>query len=231
MVATDRFIPYRDPAGQRRSYEGLIERLGPGERDIVAPILAGGDAGAEPDLDAVGLRVLEETPIEEAPARLGEASFDLIVSRAVLEHVGDLETAFAAMDRLLAPGGQMIHKVDLEDHGLFSEGGLNPLTFLTVADRTYRWMGEDSAGLPNRVLTGWYREEMERRGYDARFLATNLIGPPGELDPFVPLAELELDTASVRLVAEIRPRLLPRFRDLGDNELAISGFMLTAHKP
>ncbi len=229
MVATDRFIPYRDPERQRLIYEGLIGRLGPEERARVAAILDG--PGGEPDLEAVGLRTLEETPIEEAVTALGSRSFDLIVSRAVLEHVGDLAGAFDAMDQLLAPGGTMIHKVDLEDHGLFSEGGLNPLTFLTVSDRTYGWMGEDSAGLPNRVLVGWFEREAERRGYDSRILVTNLVGSVGELDPFVPLAELRLDPESKRIVDEIRPKLLPRYRELDASELANSGFMLVARKP
>ena len=125
----------------------------------------------------------------------------------------------------------MVHKVDLEDHGLFSEGGLNPLTFLTVSDRTYGWMGESSAGLPNRVLIGWYREEMLRRGYDASYLVTNMIGGDGELDRFVPIEALEPDPASLALVESIRDRLLPRFRGLDASELAISGFMLVADKP
>lgn len=226
VVATDRFIPYRDPERQRRIYEGLLGRLDEPGRARVEAVLS----GAEPDLAAAGVRVLEQTPIETAPEVLG-GGFDLVVSRAVLEHVGDLGAAFAAIDRLLAPGGRMVHKVDLEDHGLFSEGGLNPLTFLTVADRTYRWMGEQSAGLPNRVLIGWYRNEIVRRGYEARFLVTNLVGSAGELDPFVPLGALELDAASRRLVAEVRPRLLPRFACLDDTELSISGFMLVATKP
>ncbi|MCO5325478.1 MAG: glycosyltransferase [Solirubrobacterales bacterium] len=226
VVATDRFVPYRNPENQRRIYAALAERLdGPGSARVAEAL-----SGPEPDLEAAGLRQLEETPIEVAAEVLG-GGFDLVVSRAVLEHVGDLEAAFTAMDRLLAPGGRMIHKVDLEDHGLFSEGGLNPLTFLTVSDRTYRWMGESSAGLPNRVLVGWYRDEMLRRGYDASFLVTNTIGSDGELDRFVPLEGLEPDRASLALVESIRDRLLPRYRGLEASELAISGFMLVADKP
>lgn len=228
VVAADRFIPYRDRERQRRIYAALAERLRGPERDRVAAALAAGDGA--PESEVAGLRSLEETPIEVAADVLG-GGFDLIVSRAVLEHVGDLDAAFAAMDRLLAPGGRMIHKVDLEDHGLFSEGGLNPLTFLTVGDRTYRWMGEESAGLPNRVLIGAYRDEIIRRGYRAEFLVTNLIGSDGELEPFVPLDVLEPDAASIGLAERARGDLLPRFRELDAVELIISGFMLVAVKP
>ena len=80
---------------------------------------------------------------------------DVIISRAVLEHVFDLDTAFGAMHRLLKPGGRMAHKVDLRDHGLFTDGGQNALEFLTVSDR---------------LTPGWARN---RRGYPtAGFRAT-----------------------------------------------------------
>ena len=102
---------------------------------------------------------------------------------------------------------------------------------LTVGDRTYRWMGEESAGLPNRVLIGAYRDEIIRRGYRAEFLVTNLIGSDGELEPFVPLDVLEPDAASIGLAERARGDLLPRFRELDAVELIISGFMLVAVKP
>ena len=54
--------------------------------------------------DGVPIEFHQQTPIEEAPELLGESRFDLIVSRAVLEHVHDLETAFAAMDRSAEAG-------------------------------------------------------------------------------------------------------------------------------
>ena len=91
------------------------------------------------------------------------------------------------MDQLLRPGGTMIHKVDLRDHGMFSEGGQNALTFLTLGDRTYRWMGEESAGLPNRVLIGWYRDELAGLGYESKYLVTHFAGVDDELIPAVPL--------------------------------------------
>lgn len=227
FVATDRFIPYRDAERQRLIYEGIIDRLedGPG-KDRVAPVLGG---GVEPDLEAVGLRKLDETPIEDAVEILG-GDFDLIVSRAVLEHVGDLPGAFAAMDRLLRPGGRMIHKVDLRDHNMFA-GDLNPLTFLTIADRTYRWMGEDSAGLPNRVRIGWYRDEMDKLGYDAKFYVAGVVGIEDEFDPFVPQDELTLGPATTDPVERVRGDLLPRFRGMETEELAVSDFMLVAEKP
>jgi len=227
VVATDRFVPVRDPAREEAIYRALSDEL-PGEaRSRVAAAAAGerftiGDAGIE---------LLEETPIEEAPAILGERSFDLIVSRAVLEHVYDLETAVASMDELLRPGGLMVHKVDLSDHGLFSLGGHNPLTFLTVSDRTYRWMGEKSAGLPNRRRIDWYRDELEGMGYMPEFLVTHMAGSETELEPHVPLDEVAGDARSAAVVGEVRQGLNRRWRDLPTDDLAVTGFMLVARKP
>jgi len=44
--------------------------------------------------------------------------FDLVVSRAVLEHVADLEAVVAMISRALAPGGLTVHKVDFSSHDL-----------------------------------------------------------------------------------------------------------------
>ncbi len=61
-------------------------------------------------------------------------SFDVILSRAVLEHVYDLGSAWRSMDTLLAADGIMLHKVDFQNHGMY--GSLHPLRFLGVPDRS-----------------------------------------------------------------------------------------------
>lgn len=227
VVSTDRFIPYRDPESERRVYEALVSRLDPSEAARVRSVVAGGGI----DWSGVPFTFLQETPIEDAPRALGGSRFDLIVSRAVLEHVHDLDGAFAAMDQLLEPGGTIIHEVDLNDHGMFTGGGQNPLTFLTIGERTYAWMGEESAGLPNRRLLGWYRATMERMGYQARFLVTHTVGSDDEIDPHAPVEDWSASQRELRLVEEIRAKLPPRYRDLAADELAIAGFMLVARKP
>jgi SAM-dependent methyltransferase len=226
VVAADRFVPFRDPAQERRIYEAMLERLPEDQRRRVAPM-----AAEPPDPAASGVELLELTPIERAPERLAAAGFDLIVSRAVLEHVYDLDGAFAAMDKLLRPGATMVHKVDLRDHGMFSEGGQNALTFLTIGDRSYAWMGEESAGLPNRRLIGWYRAKLAQLGYEARFWVTHVAGIEAELVPHQPLEQWVSERVPVAAVSQVRPRLQARYRSLDDSELAIAGFMVAAQKP
>lgn len=226
VVSVDRFIPYRDPEYQLRVYDGLLERLDGTERARISSVTSDGRIS----FDGVELEILEETPIEDAPGILGAESFDLIVSRAVLEHVYDLDGAFASMTELLKPSGRMVHKVDLRDHGLFEAGGHNPLTLLTISDRVYRWMGERPAGLPNRRRLDWYRRAVDEHGYNGRFLITHLAGIEPEVEPHAPLGDGLPDRSPLGVVEEIRPRLQPQFRGASDEELAITGFMLVADR-
>ena len=46
--------------------------------------------------------------------------YDFIISRSVLEHVDNPEIVLKKMFTSLAPGGMLIHKVDLRDHGMFT---------------------------------------------------------------------------------------------------------------
>lgn len=228
VITADRFIPFRDAAQQRAIYEGLLSRMTPEQRERVAGVV-NPDHGAPVPGGKIDVR--EGLAIERAPQEIGEASVDVIVSRAVLEHVFDLETAFDAMDRILKPGGMMAHKVDLRDHGLFAGGGQDALTFLTVADHTYDWMGEESAGLPNRKLIGWYRGKLDRLGYETSYLTTHLAGIEAEVQPHRPLASGLPENAPLGAVEAMRPRLLSRFASLPGDELAIAGFFVIAHKP
>ena len=227
VTTLDRFITWRDPVQQQRIHRALVASLPAPEAQRAAAALS---ESAELGVDPSRIRVIQGVAAEDAPTSLGDASFDLIVSRAVLEHVNDLSGAFAAMDRMIAPGGVMTHKVDLRDHGLFTNGGHNPLTFLTVGDRLYRWMGEHS-GLPNRRLVDSYRDEMVRRGYDARLLVTHVIGHEPDIVPHPARVPGALLGPANQLIAEIRPRLLARYRALSDEDLATAGIFLTAGKP
>jgi hypothetical protein len=145
----------------------------------------------------------------------------------VLEHLYDLDAAFSAMDSLLRPGGLMLHKVDFRDHGMFTDGGMHPLTFLTVPERLYRAMSRHS-GRPNRRLADWYRAKLDELGYEWRVLVTLPVGG----DELVPYREsFERGPRSLELVDEIRPRLQSRFRELSDVDLATAGIFLVARKP
>jgi SAM-dependent methyltransferase len=63
-----------------------------------------------------GSMIHYQAPWSDASVLLPE-SVDHIYSQAVLEHIDDLEQAYAAMRRWLRPGGIMTHQVDFRCHG------------------------------------------------------------------------------------------------------------------
>jgi SAM-dependent methyltransferase len=228
VVCLDRFVTRRDAGQQRQINLDLAGRLPAEQRDRLEPVLS--DEG-EVRADQDRLVLIEGTGVEDATSELGAGSFDVIVSRAVLAHVFELERAFEAMDALLAAGGVMAHKVDLSDHRLFSDAGHNPLTYLTIPDRVYDRMRRHT-GLVNRALTGDYGAQLSARGYEAELKATKLIGSDAELSSPAPVEMLGAEVDAARpLIDEIRPRLLERFAALPDEELAVSGLFIRARKP
>src|SRR5215211_1472176 len=152
VVSVDKFATRRNEAQQRRIYEALLANLDESARASIGNAIRL-DAGIA--FDVRRLQPLEGLAVEDLLHRFDPGSFDLVVSRAVLEHLFDLDSAFAAMDEALTPGGLMLHKVDLRDHGMFSPRA-HPLTFLTVPESVYRLMTRHS-GRPNRHLVDWYR--------------------------------------------------------------------------
>lgn len=227
VVCLDRFVTARDPGQQRRIHSALREAMPAEERERLAGVVAP-DGGLVPGQAAIVL--IEGTGVEQAD-RVVSGPFDAIISRAVLAHVWDLDLAFAVMDRLLAPGGLMIHKIDLSDHLLFSEADHNPLTFLTVSDLVWDQM-RSQTGLPNRALVDYYRAKLAELGYEAELLATKVTGRSDDLPSPVPAAEISAEARSAAsLIEQIRPKLLRRFRGLPDEDLAIAGLFAVAVKP
>lgn len=132
---------------------------------------------------------------------------DLVYSRAVLEHVNDLDATLHDMVRAMRPGALAIHLVDLRSHGLHRE---NPLDFLCWSP--WLWEAMYSAkGVPNRWRIDRYREV--------------LVSLP------VDLLALEVTVRAAQTdVGAVRPRLAAPFRRLSDEDLASLGFWLVFRK-
>jgi hypothetical protein len=226
VVCLDRFVTWRDPQQQRRINRELAARMAPDERSRAEHVLTPRGDLRPGQTDVV---VIEGTGIEDA-SRLFTSPFDVIVSRAVLAHVWEPEVAFRVMDELLADDGLMAHKVDLSDHRLFSDAGHNPLTFLTIPDWLWDRMRRHTA-LTNRRLADYYRAQFRALGYEAELLVTRLIGEPSLPTP----RQASSLTHEIKIVSpkidEIRPRLLARYRDLDDADLATAGIFAKARKP
>jgi SAM-dependent methyltransferase len=225
VSCVDRFEFHVDPQWEREVYRELLGDLDDAGRDRLARLV-----GPDGSLEAADARLeaIRGVGIEEAPARLRGARFDLIASVAVLEHVYDLEASFRAMDELLAPGGVMVHQVDLRDHGMFSGGGRPALDFLTIRDPVYRLMTSHT-GAPNRERAGRYRELLSALGHEARVQVTNVGGAREDLNPY--RERIDVDAPLAASIERLRPRMAPRFSPLTAEELATTGILIRSVKP
>ena len=228
VVCLDKFYSKRDTEQQIRIYRQMRTYLHDKERLIYDSILnlEGGIT-----INAEKLHYIHGVGIEEADKILEPDSFDLIVSRAVIEHLYNPDAAFSVMNRLLKSGGYMIHKIDLRDHGLFSRKGFHPLTYLTIPEPLYRLMTYGS-GKPNRKLINYYKQKMIDLGYEARILIAHIVGSEAEILPHKDTVVYSIDysNSTTLLIKKIRPRLLDKFKCLTDDELIIDSIFLTAKK-
>jgi SAM-dependent methyltransferase len=228
VVSLDKFYSERNEEQQKRIYLELRRELRPEQAAVFDESIK---LDGRVELNKNRIEYIYGHGIEEADQILEPGSFHFIVSRAVLHNVYDIDRGFESMDRLLAPGGYMAHKIDFSDENMFSSRGMHPLTFLTIPESVYRLMAKDS-GKPNRRLINDYREQMHKRGYDAKLFVSSILGA-GALTPHKEKIERGVDygNKTVSLIDEIRPKLAPPYRKLAEEELAAAGIFLVARKP
>lgn len=186
-----------------RVYERLLARLPHAARSRAqAAFVEPGDVRSGLRPQAVEYRV---TP-DGLAARAG--SYELVLSRAVLEHVNSLERTLQDVEHCLAPGGVSLHSVDLRSHNLDRD---RPFDFLTWPHWAYRWMYSHK-GFPNRWRAANYRQTLGQTRLVLRTMA-----------PTAKIAAADLQ--------RIRPHLAPGL-DGGDaDELCWQGFWMLLEKP
>lgn len=129
--------------------------------------------------------------------------YDLIISRAVLEHVNDLEKTIQDIGDALNVNGVSIHQVDLKSHGL---DRYKPYDFLTWPEILFKLMYSHK-GFPNRWRVDKYRELAGKSGLRIRCL--------------IPTGKLEMHE-----IALIQPKLARQFRNVPGDELSWLGFWM-----
>lgn len=133
---------------------------------------------------------------------------DLVISRAVLEHVNDLPATFRDMYAALKPGGIAIHQVDLKSHGLHRT---NPLDFLCWP--TWLWsLMYSEKGVPNRLRVNAYRDVVAQSGLELLTLKPTLRASPDD-------------------VRAVRAELAHPFKGLSEEDLSWLEFWLVCRKP
>jgi len=227
VVCLDRFYSKRDIVHEREIYNALRERLSAEEQSRFDQAVA---LTNNVQFNQQKLQSVYGVSLEEFAGKLGHdhEKFDLILSCAVLEEIYDPDPVFAAMDRLLVPGGSLVHVIDLGDYGMFRDQGMHPLTFLTISEPIYKRMASDS-GLPNRKRLRYYVEKMKELGYQSKFFVTSVL-PKGRLEPAAEYTPGRFNNDS-NLVAEIRNKLAGEFKNLDEEQLLIDGVLLVATKP
>lgn len=228
VVCLDKFYSERNQEQQTRIYRELRKELSPEQMRLFDDAIK---LNGEVKLNPERIEYIYGHGVEEADQILKPELFDFIVSRAVIHNVYDLDRGFEAMDRLLAPGGYMMHKIDFSDENMFSSRGMHPLTFLTIPESIYRLMAQDS-GKPNRRLINDYREQMRKRGYGGKIFISAVVGV-GVLTPHKEKIERGVDygQGTVSLIEEIRSQLAAPYRKLAEEDLATAGIFLVARKP
>ncbi len=149
--------------------------------------------------------LLQDVPVHHDRESLlrGGRRFDLVVSRAVLEHVADLDELFADLDAVTTDDAVQIHKVDLRCHGTRFD---HDLDFLMFSERVYRSMASH-VGMPNRVRIPGYLDLGDRHGYVLLYAgATHRI--------------------AVAEVQSVREQLAEPFRAMPPEVLAVLGVWL-----
>jgi hypothetical protein len=136
-----------------------------------------------------------------------QGTVDLVFSRAVLEHVNDMDATFADMTLAMRAGATAIHLVDLRSHGLHKS---NPLDFLEWSPALWALMYSEK-GVPNRWRIDKYRAVLDRLPVDVQSLEATKL-------------------AASEHVTLVRPRLAGVFRNLSDEDLRWLGFWLVFRK-
>jgi SAM-dependent methyltransferase len=202
VYCVDRFPLVNLSPKNARVLGDLVDGSHGQERDRLVACLADADdpsAGFAPESIEVLVR----------PSGLSglRGAVDLVFSRAVLEHVDDLDATFDDMSAAMRPGALAIHQVDLRSHGLHM---FNPLDFLAWTPTLWQLMYSEK-GVPNRWRIDKYRSILQRLPADLLELAPTRL-------------------AAQEDVAGVRAALAAEFQSLSDEDLSWLGLWLVMRK-
>jgi SAM-dependent methyltransferase len=222
VTCIDGFSPSSSSDHNAHIYAAIYKSLSDEERARIHDVITIRSDGTA-ELQSERLVVRYGVPIDAAVTPLPDKRYDIILSRAVLEHLENLEIGWKNMLRSLRPDGEMWHKVDFRCHDFF--GKLHPLYFLTISDSLWDLISRPDPTL-NRMRLPDYRK-LTRDLSDTRCYITHIIG----VDEFQPhlehlVAGTHYQQRHLDMIQEVRPRLLKRFASYSDEDLLITGIFL-----
>lgn len=153
-------------------------------------------------------------PCDARRTGLPDGSVDIVISRAVFEHVRVelIGPIFQECFRILAPGGSMCHVIDNTDHWEHGDDRITRINFLRFSDAAHRAMTLNPLVYTNRVRHPEYREMMQAAGFE-------IVHDEPRID------QRSLDALKQGL------RVAPRFRGLSAEDLAAFHSTFVARKP
>jgi len=220
VTCIDGFAPNFDADHNARIYAAIYNGLSAEERERVRDVITlQSDGTATVGGDRLLCRYGD--PMDGSATPLKSESYDIVISRAVLEHLGNLEIGWKNMVKSLRPDGEMWHKVDFRCHDLF--GQIHPLYFLTVPDALWDVISRPDPTL-NRLRLPTYRELAARDFRDLRCYITHIVGE-NEFSPHVEtlVPGTHYSHLHLEMIRAIRPRLVKRFSDYSDEDLLVTG--------
>ncbi len=217
MDLADRFFSLRDVLQQQHIKNALCERH---------PKIQLDEKGHHPDLH----RYYGENASGEIFFQ-NQKGYNFIVSRSVLEHVDSPATVIRSMYDALEEGGQLIHKVDLRDHGMFTPY-CESVKFFEIPDFIYKKMVYGS-GYPNRILFHHYQNILQ--GLPWRSYSLYISGLHGVDDDLSIGYPYDGICASIRkkaesFIEERKQHFCKTLRCISNRDLAVSSFFFVCEK-
>jgi SAM-dependent methyltransferase len=156
--------------------------------------------------------------------------YNFIISRSVLEHVDDPEIVLKKAYDALSPGGMLINKVDLRDHGMVTPFGYK-LKFLEFPKLIYRLMTYGS-GFPNRFLFHRYKEVLTKLDPAVKFYVAGLYGVEDNLDQIYAIEEIPniIKNKAIEFVKVYKNKFAKEFQNVSLDDLIISSFFFVCQK-
>jgi SAM-dependent methyltransferase len=144
---------------------------------------------------------------------MNPGSVDIVVSRAVLEHVPPpvIAAIFREARRVLRSGGRMLHLVDQSDHWSHRDRSINAVHFLKYPDWIFRLTCVNPQNYQNRLRHSEYRAMVASEGF------------------LLKREEIDVDRACFDALAKMR--VDGKFRGFSREDLATTSSILLAETP
>lgn len=160
--------------------------------------------------------------------------YDLILSRAVMEHLSYPIKALKYMINSTSKNGKILHRIDLRDHGMFSKN-FYELKFFEIPLFLYRLMTKYS-GRPNRILLQDYINFLESNSKSLKFeykiYVTRIVGIKEEVVPHILLQNFEINKfkKSKELIIHNLSKFTNEIKKHKIDSLMVSGIFLVIKK-